>query len=281
MIAERVDTLVIARLATSPHPMSSGALGRALLTFAPAAETAAAQARISGLALDAELAARLGKHSWRTLVDSVLPSQALGARPTDADRWIAAVAGRILGLWTEGKPPSLAEVADACVWRELGISGRAKRCPRELRSALLARVLNVPGTDPRRQLRLYVARELAVPRPALALVRTALVRRWLAGAVLGRNFGEDLQRAVRETTNGAFGSRKVFIASVLEQLKRDPCWAASSAEVLKAKLLGEHRAGRVELARADLVGAMDPQLVAASEARADGASFHFVVREER
>jgi hypothetical protein len=40
-----------------------------------------------------------------------------------------------------------------------------------------------------------------------------------------------------------------------------------------------HRQRELELARADLVAAMDPTLVAASETRTDGATFHFIVRE--
>ena len=47
---------------------------------------------------------------------------------------------------------------------------------------------------------------------------------------------------------------------------------------LKERLFEAHRRGELELARADLVAAMDPALVAASEMFGGGARFHFIVR---
>ena len=64
-----------------------------------------------------------------------------------------------------------------------------------------------------------------------------------------------------------------------DQLRRDPRWARLGLAGFKADLVAAHRAGELALARADLVAAMDPALVAASEIAVDGASFHFVVKE--
>src|SRR5262249_10832151 len=89
-----------------------------------------------------------------------------------------------------------------------------------------------------------------------------------AGAVL---------RAARQTTAGWFGDRKVFVSAVWEQLRGDPPWAQLALPEFKARLVAAHRAGALTLARADLVAAMDPALVAASEITVDGASFHFLV----
>jgi hypothetical protein len=91
---------------------------------------------------------------------------------------------------------------------------------------------------------------------------------------------------------GRFGDRKVFIASLWNQMRRietgtgGTLTADATLEHFKAWLLhsrllttdGTDRAAPlVILARADLVSAMDPEQVAASETRADGATVHFVL----
>ena len=81
------------------------------------------------------------------------------------------------------------------------------------------------------------------------------------------------------TPDGWFGDRKVFVSPVWRELRRNPRWSAVTLDDFKARLVAAHRAGELALARADLVAAMDPDLVAASEITADGASFHFIVKE--
>jgi hypothetical protein len=66
---------------------------------------------------------------------------------------------------------------------------------------------------------------------------------------------------------------------VWHELRKRPRWSAITLDELKARLVAAHRAGELVLARADLVAAMDPALVAASEITTDGASFHFIVKE--
>lgn len=72
-----------------------------------------------------------------------------------------------------------------------------------------------------------------------------------------------------------FGDRKVFIVDVHRELNRRGIDV--SLPDLKRELVRMHRDQNVVLARADLVAAMDPDKVRDSEARADGATFHFVV----
>lgn len=82
-----------------------------------------------------------------------------------------------------------------------------------------------------------------------------------------------LDEALRAVgAHGRFGHRKVWLAAVHRALLIDLSIAA-----FREQLLAAHRRGAVELARADLVAAMDPRLVADSEIAADGASWHFVV----
>ena len=91
---------------------------------------------------------------------------------------------------------------------------------------------------------------------------------------------------------GRFGDRKVFIASLwTRMITIEAQTGATLTEgatiehfkvwLLRSRLLTcdgtEHGARLIVLCRADLVAAMDPALVAASETTTDGAVFHFAL----
>jgi hypothetical protein len=78
--------------------------------------------------------------------------------------------------------------------------------------------------------------------------------------------------------DGRFGQRKVFVAALFAalQVQSLACEGCDLAD-LKAFLIRANRDGRLALARADLVEAMDPGMVAHSEIRHLGAEFHFVI----
>jgi hypothetical protein len=91
---------------------------------------------------------------------------------------------------------------------------------------------------------------------------------------------------------GRFGDRKVFIASLwgrmiaIEAQTGGILTEGATIEHFKAWLLRsrlltcdgtEYGARLIVLCRADLVAAMDPALVAASETTTDGAVFHFAL----
>ncbi|MCU1499211.1 MAG: hypothetical protein JWM47_3164, partial [Acidimicrobiales bacterium] len=165
-----------------------------------------------------ELARRIGPHAvrgWKPLADRVLPALALGVRPDDTkvharladrDAWAAAIAGRLLGLWETGAPPSLPAMCDALAWRELGLVGRPKRCPPEVRAVFLQRRLATDPGPPDRLLRLLAARELGAARPELRALRDALVRRWLEGATLHSPvFVDELRVATSAARDGVVG----------------------------------------------------------------------------
>lgn len=75
------------------------------------------------------------------------------------------------------------------------------------------------------------------------------------------------------TADAKFGDRKFFLCAVADALGTTPA-------AISAGLMWEMRAAgvtsQVVLARADLVAAMNPDLVSASEVHLDGATFHFV-----
>lgn len=299
MTADRLETLVIARAATSAKPLAGHDVAKQLQRFAPATTSEAAWRELVepiaervGTPDRAELVRRIGKHTartWAQLVERVFPALALGIAPDDAkaharlagrDAWAAAIAARALGVWTAGPPPSLAAVCDAFAWQRLGLAGKPKRCPPEIRAVFFQRELATDAGAPDRLLRLYAARSIDAPRPELRALRDALVRSWLLGRGLGAaSFADEVRDVARTATHGVFGDRKVFISSVWDELRRQPTWSALTLDEFKARLVTAHRAGDLVLARADLVAAMNPELVAASETTTDGASFHFIVRE--
>jgi len=73
-------------------------------------------------------------------------------------------------------------------------------------------------------------------------------------------------------------SRKVFISDAFEQVRADGRDDGMSLDEFKRELVKLHRAGKIRLARADLVAAMPTSKVAASETDAKGATFHFIER---
>lgn len=77
---------------------------------------------------------------------------------------------------------------------------------------------------------------------------------------------DDLRSAAR-SRGVRFGPHKVFLSSIVDT--HDP--------TTRRVLLALHRDGLIKLARADLVAAMDPRLVQASEIQTAGATFHFLV----
>ena len=302
MIDDRITALAIARIVTSARPLATPDIAKQLHRFAPTTfDEPSWQAHLAplvdaarSLASADELSRRIGKHAlkrWQQYVERVFPALALGVAPDDAkahaklsgrDEWTAAIAARVLGLWTAGPPPTLPALCDAYAWQELGLAGKPKRCPPEVRALFFQRALGTDAGPPDRLVRLYAAKHVGAVRPDLRALRDALVRLWLDGKELGPpSFVAEVRDVARGAREGVFGDRKVFISSVWDELRRHPTWSSLTLDEFKARLVRAHREGDVVLARADFVGALDPSLVAASETSTDGTSFHFIVREDR
>jgi hypothetical protein len=222
LVASQLEALVVARARTAGRVRSVSELVQPLARYAPPELTQAAwRDRLVEIASDlrakevldpqhrlrdtGELAQRIGRHNartWRQLVERVLPALALGiaaddgkvhARLAGRDAWAAAIVGRVLGLWHDGPPPSLEAMCDALAWRELGLRGKPKRCPPEIRALFIQRRLGSEAGPPERLVRVLAAREVGALSSALPALREALVRSWLAGRTLGpaRSTGDD------------------------------------------------------------------------------------------
>jgi hypothetical protein len=93
---------------------------------------------------------------------------------------------------------------------------------------------------------------------------------------------EALLQVVRETiprvgTDGRYGAEKVFVSAIWRSIERDGRLVDLSLDRFKRWLVNANRDGWLVLARADLVSVMDAKLVAESEIRDQGATFHFVL----
>lgn len=92
-----------------------------------------------------------------------------------------------------------------------------------------------------------------------------------ASTVLELARGGDVER---------FGDRKVFLCTVLEAWHLADRATCPQRATFATLLVEAHRAGLLVLSRADLVSAMDPELVRWSEVRLDDSrtspTFHFV-----
>lgn len=319
----RLQTLVLARAQTSSKPMTAAAIAKALERFAPASGPEWREAVAAAVAaLQAErilddkrrvvdreaLGKRLdgsGKRTWQQLVERLIPALGLGLTAKDAfasgkkildgrDGWAAAIAGRALSLWTEGPPPSASALRDLLVWRKLGLPGKPKRLPDEMRAHFLQLELDTTPSPSDRLLRILAARALDVQPTDLKVWRNALGRRWLTRRELGGekvaaavptaaaalpSFLDDVLHAAANLQGTArVGSRKVFLAAAWDALRELPAWSALSLEAFKERMLDAHRDSRVGLARADFVGSMDTGLVSRSETlSAAGGTFHFLV----
>jgi hypothetical protein len=73
----------------------------------------------------------------------------------------------------------------------------------------------------------------------------------------------------------------VFISAVWDAIRGTPIASGLDEAAFKRQLLAGLTKGLVSLARADLVGAMDPDLVRRSETTDGFGTFHFVLREAK
>jgi hypothetical protein len=96
---------------------------------------------------------------------------------------------------------------------------------------------------------------------------------------------ETVLEVVRETlprvgADGRFGAENVFVSAIWHSIEGDRRLVDLSFDRFKRWLVNANRDGWLVLARADLVGAMDPRQVAESEIEDRGATFHFVLDQQ-
>lgn len=116
-----------------------------------------------------------------------------------------------------------------------------------------------------------------VPRAHHAPAPTVAPVGGLADAIIDAAKKVDPEKR-NERGYGRYGS-KVFVSAIWRRIHDDPRVGGMSYEQFKKKLVDLNRTGAIVLARADLVGALDPSEVSESEIEDRGAEFHFVMSE--
>lgn len=141
--------------------------------------------------------------------------------------------------------------------------GARRDDPKELRDAVLRDWIN------REESGLAPAEAAAVPDepPSHALALSVLDL---------SSFAEHVKSAARDCRTGRFGDNKVFIAHVWKALQADPAFGTMELTAFKERLAEANNARLLDLSRADLVQAMDPNDVRHSEVHYLNATFHFV-----
>lgn len=232
--------------------------------------------------------------NWKSLKDAFLVAKALGL-PTDADTRkrvsntdnLRAVVLKRHHVLATAELPTLAQTLEALAWKQLGIDSTQKFT----RDAVLIRCLGLEGKPNAKQLQARLSAQAAGARStATDELRLAVLRQWLDAAPPSETpapptppvaapfdlaaFARHALEAARAAPSGRFGERKVFINHAWRQLQAVS--PGMTEGEFKQHLTEANQAGLLTLSRADLVEAMDPGDVAASETGYLNATFHFL-----
>ncbi|WP_406693977.1 hypothetical protein V5E97_23330 [Singulisphaera sp. Ch08] len=207
-----------------------------------------------------------------------------------------------------GDYPAIQEALDALAWTLLGLEPGPKFTVKAVQAALILRELGDLGKlgskpDPGKEVTKLLAREIGARQSGKDELRLAAIRRWVDGdsddsplaplelvaprptttedgeattALDLSAFAKRVVEAARSSPTGRFGADKVFVAHVWSTLRDEPAFAAMGAETFKRRLAEANNARLLDLSRADMVEAMDPEDVRLSEVPYLGATFHFI-----
>ncbi len=233
--------------------------------------------------------------TWKALKDSYLVGRALGLPPDEKARKHLGKVDNLRALVLKqhhdlatAPLPTATQVLDALAWKQLDVSDGRKFT----RDAVLMHCLGVEGKPDAQQLRARLAAQAAGARNTRTdELRLAVLRQWLdaacglAGAAEPQAveppfnlaaFAQGTLDAARSSPTGHFGEHKVFIHHVWRQLQQMGVFPALTESEFKQRLTEANQAGLLVLSRADLVEAMNPEDVRASETSYLNATFHFL-----
>lgn len=171
---------------------------------------------------------------------------------------------------TVSPTPTFPQVIGALAWHAIGVKTSEPFTAPSVIRVLLSRLAGAPTLLPLEQ-----AIELLVAKGAAAAPIAPAAPNEVPLPADDGAFAARVLKAARASKTGRFGDDKVFISHVLRQLT-DEGAGVNDAEAFKDRLVSVHRRGLLSLSRADLVEAMDPKDVDASETRYLSATFHFV-----
>ena len=232
--------------------------------------------------------------SWPAFLAEVVVPAAMSVEPEQVqvktgDDLVALLLAQHFDLPVDGCL-SLPRVLNAIVWRSLGEDSDERLTSGALQRTVLKKELT--GTrikEPTRLARILSAKVSGARAAGAASSRQAILRDWLAGKgepeaerdvpapeMRIETFAEAALSAARDPQTVRFGTHKAFIDSVFERFLSTKKAPGMELPTFKQQLVAAHRKGLLTLARADLVEAMDPKRVAASETHYLNTTFHFV-----
>lgn len=231
---------------------------------------------------------------WKEVRVAHLPALGLGLRAGSQEAAAVLADGKTLSAHLVCKhikvatPTTLKAVSDALIIKALELPPGDITLER-IRAHMLARqvpkgvITDNPTTMAQVAARV-VHHVLGEPAKDKNEMVSKLSRQWIyvAQKTITAPPADALLNLVRETiprigSDGRFGTEKVFVSAIWQRIERDHRFPDLSLDRFKRWLVTANREQLVDLARADLVGAMDPKLVKESEIHDLGATFHFVV----
>jgi hypothetical protein len=198
--------------------------------------------------------------------------------------------------------PTFDQALDALAWKLLGFEAApgAKFNVKTVKAALVRRELEGstrvdPKGDPKKEATKLLARKVGARQSAKDELRLAALRHWIDGASATPTtapasapapapvipldldtFARRVLEAARSSPTGQFGDDKVFVVHVFRTLSSDPVFATMGLDGFKQRLAEANNARRLDLSRANMVEAMDPNDVELSKVSYLGAEFHFI-----
>ena len=235
--------------------------------------------------------------NWSTVIAKYLFPKAAGlsanaaAKLDNGDKLAAFILKRKYGL-AAGAGSTVNQVLEAIACKELGFSDETTLDG--LLCAVLSRLMGSERLTKEKLVKQLPLFETGLTAASADAARCKVVRDWLGGAPQPLPQPEpppaepfDLPAfaatvralAASSPPQDRFHDNKVFIAALWRASQREPNFPRLSLPEFKQRLVEANSQNLLHLSRADLVQAMDPQLVADSETVYLNATFHFVLLE--
>jgi hypothetical protein len=235
--------------------------------------------------------------NWSTVIAKYLFPKAAGLSASAAvkldngDKLAAFILKRKYGL-SAGAGSTINQVLEAVVCKELGFSDETT--VEGLLCAVVSRLLGSERLTKQTLVKQFPLFETGLNACKADAVRRKVVQDWLAGGASplpppkpGPTEPFDLPTfaatvralAVTSPPEDRFHDNKVFIAALWRASQRESNFPSISLSEFKQRLVEANTKNLLHLSRADLVQAMDSQLVADSETAYLNATFHFVLLE--
>jgi hypothetical protein len=251
------------------------------------------------------------KPTWASLKKSLLLAPALGLAgpggPLAKDDTLRGVLLKSQYDLSLGEYPTAKQAKEAWTRKALGMGEREKVTLDTVQAALFRRESGDDRpTAPKKALDRLLAKKLKARRDDPKELRDEILRQWVDKSLGKRSmeasppgdsaaialpsspppdlaqFARAVLAAARHCQSGRYGDNKVFVAHVWTALQHDPGFEEMDLDAFKARLAEANNARLLDLSRADLVQAMNPQDVQNSEVSYMNATFHFIrVESER